>query len=138
MVCWRKGLGFTWGTSAAQYQKRLKDHIAAKQSSELQLKEAFAPTEAQLFEPLPDRWNAQFPGYHRYAAMETPYILGHWYDPFNRNVLKADRPIFGRVLACRCFLPSRFFPLFGAIPEYLVSSMVARCKAWRIKGDIIE
>ena len=60
-----------------------------------------APTEGQLFEPLPDRWNApmpgyQMPGYHRYAAMETPYILGHWYDPFNRNTLKGDKPLFGR------------------------------------------
>ncbi len=50
----------------------------------------------------------------------------------------ADRPIFGRVLACRCFLPSRFFPPFGAILEYLVSSMVARAAARRTKGDIIN
>jgi hypothetical protein len=54
------------------------------------------PTQAQIFEPLPDRWNAQQPGYHRYATMETPYILGHWYDPFNRNTLKGDKPLFGR------------------------------------------
>jgi hypothetical protein len=40
----------------------------------------------------------------------------------------ALRPIFGRVLACRCFLPNRFFSLpFGAIHPYLVSFMVARC-----------
>jgi hypothetical protein len=32
-------------------------------------------------------------------------------------------------------------PLLAALwchYEYLVSSMVARCRAWRIKGDIIE
>ena len=58
--------------------------------------EPLPPTQDQLFQALPDRWNAQFPGYHRYAAMETPYILGHWYDPFNRNTLKGDKPLFGR------------------------------------------
>jgi regulator of sigma E protease len=48
VVCWRKGLGFTWGTSAAQYQKRLKDHIASKQPSDAQLKLLSTPTEAEL------------------------------------------------------------------------------------------
>jgi hypothetical protein len=54
------------------------------------------PAAAQVFQPMPDRWDIQMPGYHRYPATETPYILGHWYDPFNRNVLKGDKPIFGR------------------------------------------
>jgi regulator of sigma E protease len=48
VICWRKGLGFTWGTSHEQFQKRVKDHIASKQTTELQLKEAINPTEAQL------------------------------------------------------------------------------------------
>jgi hypothetical protein len=29
----------------------------------------------------------------------------------------ALRPIFGRVLACRCFLPNRFFSFFGAMVD---------------------
>jgi regulator of sigma E protease len=48
VICWRKGLGFTWGTSNEQFQKRVKDHIASKQTNELKLKELIAPTEAQI------------------------------------------------------------------------------------------
>lgn len=60
---------------------------------------AAAPPEApdaQVFQPMPDRWDISMPGYHRYATMEAPYILGHWYDPFDRNRLKGDKPLFGR------------------------------------------
>jgi hypothetical protein len=59
-------------------------------------KELTLPAAAQVFESMPDRWDTQMPSYHRYPAMETPYVLGHWYDPFNRNILKGDKPIFGR------------------------------------------
>ena len=54
------------------------------------------PPETAVSEARPDRWNAEFPGYHRYPGMEAPYVLGHWYDPFNRNRLKGDKPLFGR------------------------------------------
>jgi hypothetical protein len=54
------------------------------------------PPEDIVFQERPDRWNAEMPGYRRYPNMETPYVLGHWYDPFNRNVFKADKPIFGQ------------------------------------------
>ena len=27
---------------------------------------------------------------------DVPYVKGHWYDPFNRNRLKGDYPIFGQ------------------------------------------
>lgn len=53
--------------------------------------------EAAYFQPKPDRWNASMPNYHRYnLGDETPFVLGHWYDPFNRNRLKADKPLFGK------------------------------------------
>jgi Carboxypeptidase regulatory-like domain len=54
------------------------------------------PAEDIVFQERPDRWNAEMPTYRRYPNMETPYVLGHWYDPFNRNVFKADKPIFGQ------------------------------------------
>ena len=54
------------------------------------------PPETAVSEARPDRWNAEFPDYHRYPGMEAPYVLGHWYDPFNRNRLKGDKPLFGR------------------------------------------
>jgi len=63
--------------------------VAAPQVLEL-------PPEDLIFQPRPDRWNAEMPDYHRYPDLETPYVLGHWYDPFNRNRLKADKPLFGK------------------------------------------
>ncbi|MES2390167.1 MAG: carboxypeptidase-like regulatory domain-containing protein [Acidobacteriota bacterium] len=54
------------------------------------------PADSLLFQPRPDRWNAEMPDYHRYPSMETPFVMGHWYDPFNRNRLKGDKPLFGR------------------------------------------
>lgn len=54
------------------------------------------PAEDLIFEPRPDRWNTEMPDYHRYPGLEAPLILGHWYDPFNRNRLKGDKPLFGK------------------------------------------
>jgi len=53
-----------------------------------------------VFTPLPDRWKFDWPDYQRYGPAdknaEAPYVKGHWYDPFNRNKLKGDYPIFGQ------------------------------------------
>jgi len=55
------------------------------------------PTDRQLYQQMPDRWNIQMPAYKRYANdPRSEYVLGHWYDPFNRNVYKGDYPIFGQ------------------------------------------
>ena len=55
------------------------------------------PTDKQLYEAMPDRWNIQMPNYKRYANdPRSEFVLGHWYDPFNRNVYKGDYPIFGQ------------------------------------------
>jgi hypothetical protein len=59
-------------------------------------KEAVTVPEAANFQPQRDRWGIIIPAYHRYDGLETPYIMGRWFDPFNRNELKADRPIFGK------------------------------------------
>ena len=62
-------------------------------------KEGRLPQENYLFQPLPDRWYMGVPdaeNYHRYPTLEVPYVLGHWYDPFNRNELKGDKPLFGK------------------------------------------
>ena len=53
------------------------------------------PTDDQVFKTVPNRWNYDFPDYHRYPNFEEPYVNGHWYDPFNRNKLKGDYPIIG-------------------------------------------
>lgn len=53
--------------------------------------------DSAYFQPRPDRWNVDMPNYHRYnLGDETQFVLGHWYDPFNRNRLKADKPLFGK------------------------------------------
>jgi hypothetical protein len=55
------------------------------------------PTDQQLYAAMPDRWNIQMPAYKRYANdPRSEYVLGHWYDPFNRNIYKGDYPIFGQ------------------------------------------
>ena len=57
------------------------------------------PEYAKNFSPDPDRWDwdAITPPWDRYGSGgDYPYVKSHWYDPFNRNVIKGDRPIFGQ------------------------------------------
>jgi hypothetical protein len=55
------------------------------------------PPSAANFVPDPDRWDVAMPEWRRYDTQpDTPYAKGHWYDPFNRNKLKGDYPIFGQ------------------------------------------
>jgi hypothetical protein len=53
------------------------------------------------FVPVEDRWRIGFPAWDRYDKnhphnFEYPYELGHWYDPYNQNVIKGDYPIIGQ------------------------------------------
>jgi hypothetical protein len=51
------------------------------------------------FIPIQDRWRIGFPTWDRYATGtpgEYPYTLGHWWDPYDQNVLKGDYPIQGQ------------------------------------------
>jgi hypothetical protein len=54
-----------------------------------------------------NRWKFDWPDYRRYGPLdgvvpniptkqEAMYVPGHLYDPFNRNKLKGDYPIFGQ------------------------------------------
>jgi len=55
------------------------------------------PPIADVFNKVPDRWALQQPEYRRYDAKgEYLYTKPRWYDPFNRNKLKGDYPIFGQ------------------------------------------
>ena len=55
------------------------------------------PPEDKVFTPLPNRWKYDWPNYRRYGPTgEYPYVRGHFYDPFDRNKLKGDEPIFGQ------------------------------------------
>ena len=58
--------------------------------------EVIAPR-ASVFTPSPNRWAFDWPDYQRYGPKdEAPYVGGRWLDPFNRNKLKGDYPIFGQ------------------------------------------
>ena len=55
------------------------------------------PEESDNFASEPYRWTVEMPAWQRYGKSgEFPYVTSHWYDPFNRNRLKADFPIFGQ------------------------------------------
>jgi carboxypeptidase family protein len=54
------------------------------------------PPDSKITKARPDRWQLPFPTWNRYPRTgEFPYVLGHWYDPFNLNTIKGDRPVFG-------------------------------------------
>ncbi|MGB7069157.1 MAG: carboxypeptidase-like regulatory domain-containing protein [Pyrinomonadaceae bacterium] len=47
-----------------------------------------------------DRWRFDFPEYDRYGdkaarGRDIPFKRGKWYNPYDQNVLKGDKPIFG-------------------------------------------
>ena len=46
----------------------------------------------------PNRWRIGFPSWRRYddPGIDSVYARSRWWDPFNRNVVKGDYPIFGR------------------------------------------
>lgn len=57
-----------------------------------------------VFLPKPDRWNTAMPDYRRYPEdPRSEYVLGHWYDPFNRNKYKGDYPVLTNILGPRTF-----------------------------------
>ena len=67
-------------------------------------KSGIAPREGQEtahFVPIEDRWRLGFPAWDRYGkghprGDDYPYVEGHWWDPYNQNVLKGDYPIIGQ------------------------------------------
>jgi len=55
------------------------------------------PPDTANFAKEPDRWEVPMPPWDRYGkGGEVPYVRSHWYDPFNRNRIKGDQPIFGQ------------------------------------------
>jgi hypothetical protein len=62
------------------------------------------PTEEQTsshFVPQEDRWRNGYTPWDRYKRLhpwvdDYPGIEGHWWDPYNQNVLKGDYPIVGQ------------------------------------------
>ena len=47
-----------------------------------------------------DRWRIEYPEYDRYGdrgarGRDIPFRRGRWYNPYDQNVLKGDRPVIG-------------------------------------------
>jgi hypothetical protein len=62
------------------------------------------PPAADVFATVPDRWALEQPEYKRYKSQgEYIYTRPHWYDPFNRNKLKGDEPIWPSRLGQQVF-----------------------------------
>ena len=65
----------------------------------------YLPPVADIYNVVPNRWALNQPDYRRYPQKgEYPYTTPHWYDPFNRNRLKGDEPIWPEVLGQQVFL----------------------------------
>ena len=66
------------------------------------------PEEDQVFAKVPSRWKLPLPPFRRYdGTADMQYMKGHFWDPYNTNVLKGDKPI----------LPHRIFLNLGFISD---------------------
>ncbi|HXZ11073.1 MAG TPA: carboxypeptidase-like regulatory domain-containing protein [Candidatus Sulfotelmatobacter sp.] len=55
------------------------------------------PPASEVFQVQPDRWLVSMPDWDRYGiGGEYPYVKGRLWDPFDRNKLKGDMPVFGQ------------------------------------------
>ncbi len=56
------------------------------------------PADPKLQASVPNRWEVEMPEPRRYedGKLDAIYAPRRWWDPFNRNRLKGDLPIFGR------------------------------------------
>ena len=65
----------------------------------------YLPPVADVYNVVPNRWALAQPDYRRYSQKgEYIYTKSRWYDPFNRNRLKGDEPIWPAVLGQQVFL----------------------------------
>ena len=63
------------------------------------------PPVGDVFNLVPNRWALDQPDYRRYSQQgEYLYTRSRWYDPFNRNRLKGDQPIWADRLGQQTFL----------------------------------
>jgi hypothetical protein len=63
------------------------------------------PPVADVYNAVPNRWALEQPDYRRYPQRgEYVYTKHRWYDPFNRNRLKGDEPIWPELFGQQVFL----------------------------------
>ncbi len=84
-------------TVATSPFRELRRRPDTEPGQEIVTPEILLPSQ-EVFLAAPDRWNVAMPEWNRYGRSgEYPYVrASHWWDPFNRNRLKGDDPIFGQ------------------------------------------
>ena len=84
-------------SEAASSYRELRRRPDGETRSETIAPEILPPSQ-EVFLEMPDRWNVAMPQWNRYGRNgEYPYVrASHWWDPFNRNRLKGDVPLFGQ------------------------------------------
>jgi hypothetical protein len=82
---------------SAEFHRELRRRPDADPNQVLVAPEILSPSQ-EVFVAMPDRWSIAMPEWNRYGRSgEYPYVrVGHWWDPFNQNRLKGDKPIFGQ------------------------------------------
>ena len=89
-------------TPAAPVTPESPGYASAQQSPNLQPTgqqpaQQSLPPAGDVFQAQSDRWLVAMPEWDRYGAGgEHPYVKGRRWDPFDRNKLKGDVPIFGQ------------------------------------------
>ncbi|MBW3539563.1 MAG: hypothetical protein KY476_04775 [Planctomycetes bacterium] len=73
------------------------------------------------FVPMEDRWRMGFPAWDRYGRNhpyldDYPSVPGHWWDPYNQNVLKGDYPIIGQHTFLNVTVQNRNINNFQQVP----------------------
>ncbi len=64
-----------------------------------------------------NRWNLNLPDFRRYdQAGDEQYVKGHFYDPFNTNKLKGDKPIWGNSIFLNLSFVSDTFNAAQGVP----------------------
>ena len=92
------------GANAGSYRE-FRHRLDADPNYVLNPQPESLPPVADVFATVPDRWALQQPEYKRYNTNdEVIYSHSRWYDPFNRNKLKGDEPIWPEHLGQQVFL----------------------------------
>lgn len=93
------------GATTAGVYRELQHRLDADPSYIESASAETLPPVADVYNAVPNRWALQQPDYRRYPQKgEYLYSKPHWYDPFNRNRLKGDEPIWPERLGQQVFL----------------------------------
>jgi Carboxypeptidase regulatory-like domain len=92
-------------TAPPEPYREFRHRLDSDPSYILELAPDVLPPVADVFNTVPNRWALEQPDYRRYSSSgEYIYSPSHWYDPFHRNRLKGDEPIWPEVLGQEVFL----------------------------------